>query len=170
MPPVRRKGSNNHDRTHQSKLSFGTQSKVTKAKPASDNTESSTAKKVRNDVAISPAATEPEPEAHDVEKEEQVTAEEPEAKQQQKEALSEEHQRAERVTDMELRRYWMNEEQKRMVRRGMYSPFFFAFLVQRLTRTSSPGKSLAGGKDITTFRSLQSIRGMHLGPFFNGLC
>ncbi|EAU37329.1 conserved hypothetical protein [Aspergillus terreus NIH2624] len=122
MPPARRRGGNTAARSQQSTLSFGGQSRVTKSSAAPP----SQSKKAK-DLEPAVAALSKKPSLESVSEPEQspVTPTEPsqphvaelavrhQAQAEIQEPLSAEDQRAKRLTEKDLQRYWKNEESKR---------------------------------------------------------
>ena len=112
MPPARRKHSGPSARGAQSTLSFGNRAKVTKPSIAP------TSKSIKADPAltesVSKAIEVPEPEAPttaEIAIEEQAHAEIAKPK-------TEAEERAEKVTDAQIKRYWKSREDERKASRG----------------------------------------------------
>jgi len=112
MPPARRKSSGPSVRGAQSTLSFGNRAKVTKPSIAP------TSKKSKPDPSLTEIIAQtidpPEPEAP-------TTAEiaiEEQAKAEVAKPKTEAEERAEKVTDAQIKRYWKSKEDERKAPRG----------------------------------------------------
>lgn len=126
MPPRRRTGQSATARTHQSTLSFGAKSRVTKpsATPVSAKKtknvdyiiekpvpETSPDTSVDAQTSVAPPSETSQPHIAEVVVREQ-------AKSEIEQPLTEEDKRALQITDSDLKKYWRAEEQKRKAPRG----------------------------------------------------
>lgn len=112
MPPARRKSSGPSARGAQSTLSFGNRAKVTKPSIAPVSKSSKTDPGLIESVTKAIATPEPEaPTTAEIAIEEQALAEVAKPK-------TEAEERAEKVTDAQIKRYWKIREDERKAPRG----------------------------------------------------
>lgn len=112
MPPARRKHSGPSARGAQSTLSFGNRGRVTKPSIAHEAKPSKTTSALTENVAKAVETPEPEaPTTAEIAIEEQALAEISQPK-------TEAEERAEKVTDAQIKRYWKSREDERKAPRG----------------------------------------------------
>jgi DNA polymerase delta subunit 4 len=149
MPPTRRRGGATAARPNQATLSFGSKSRVTKPSRSTQTqktkdlepiTASFPDKSVEPEQATVTSAEPSQPHVAELAVRQQAQAE-------IQQPLSEEDERAIKITERDLQQYWRKEEGKRRGPRGSCSAdapgLSFTFLNQTLTiyRHSSPGRS-----------------------------